>query len=345
MKVADAVHSNRAARRAVVDYYSHCDDDYRILWRTDENGSIHFGYFDDLEEASLVARVVDSLRIVPTHLVGCAAALAAAVARATGTAWGRAKSVALLRVAARGHAERHDAGQARMTEVCARAVGLRPGDHVLDAGCGVGGTGLWLAARHGITVVGINVQPHHLEEARRRASAHEAGHRVRFSAQDFTEIGMADETFDVVWALESVCHCEEKARFLAEAYRVLRRGGRLMVADFFLPRRDVPIGDREAMQMWTRGWALPNLATVPGFEQTLQALGFGQVTYRDLRPHVMPSSRRLYKASLVAGPIAAALERLGVRSRIQRDNVRASFYQYRTLRSGAWTYGLFVATK
>ena len=43
MKVADAVHSNRAARRAVVDYYSHCDDDYRILWRTDENGSIHFG--------------------------------------------------------------------------------------------------------------------------------------------------------------------------------------------------------------------------------------------------------------------------------------------------------------
>jgi hypothetical protein len=84
---------------------------------------------------------------------------------------------------------------------------------------------------------------------------------------------------------------------------------------------------------------------VPGFEQTLQALGFGQVTYRDLRPHVMPSSRRLYKASLVARPIAAALERLGVRSRIQRDNVRASFYQYRTLRSGAWTYGLFVATK
>ena len=29
-----------------MDYYDHCGNDYRILWRTDENGSIHYGYFD-----------------------------------------------------------------------------------------------------------------------------------------------------------------------------------------------------------------------------------------------------------------------------------------------------------
>ena len=118
-----------------------------------------------------------------------------------------------------------------------------------------------------------------------------------------------------------------------------------MVADFFMPAEQVVAQHEAAVSTWTSGWALPNLAAVPAFEQTLRRHGFDCVSYRDIRTHVLPSSRRLYEASLIARPVNAALERLGGRTAIQGANVRAAYHQYRTLRSGAWTYGIFVAEK
>ena len=337
--------SNRAARLAVIDYYDRCRDDYRILWRTDENGSIHFGYFDEPQSPGGPRRAMEWLREAGTMGVGVVTAAAAGFAALTGTAWGRRTSVDLLRVAARGRADRHDKAQARMTEICGEAVGLRDGDLVLDAGCGVGGTALWLAARYGVRVIGVNVQPAHLRDARARALRHPAGTRVRFSAQDFTELAIRSDTVDVVWALESVCHAQDKASFVREAYRVLRPGGRLMIADFFLPGSALTPQEQSHMREWTAGWALPSLAVVPDLQKTLAAVGFRDIAYRDIRPHVLPSSRRLYKASLVALPIDAVLRTLQVRGRRQGDNVRAAFRQYPTLCAGTWTYGIFVARK
>lgn len=231
-----------------------------------------------------------------------------------------------------------------MTEVCAHMAKLDRADLVLDAGCGVGGTDVWLASRFGVTVHGINVQRGHLREARQRASAAPDAGRVTFSAQDFTEMGVATESVTVVWALESVCHALDKAAFVAEAYRVLRPGGRLMVADFFL-RGDQPDVELRRVRAWTEGWALPALASVDAFRSALAARGFHEIVYRDIAAHIVPSSRRLYKASLVALPVHALLERIGARSAVQGKNVRAAREQYSSLREGAWTYGIFVAVK
>jgi tocopherol O-methyltransferase len=338
------VDRNRSARDAVRQYYDHCWNDYRILWRTDENGSIHFGYFDHSVPRQTRSPAALARAVLKTG-GAIAAALAAGAAGIAGTTEGRARAVRWLRVAARGREDRHDRAQARMTEVCAAAVGLRRGDRVLDAGCGVGGTDLWLASKAGAIVFGINVQRQHLHEASQAARRHPAGARVRFSAQDFTEMAIGDGTMDVVWALESVCHCEEKRDFITEAYRVLRPGGRLMVADFFLQRDTMPGHQAARIKKWTDGWALPNLASVKRFHSDLACAGFKDITYRDVRTHVLPSSKRLYKASLVALPINVILERAGRRSAVQGKNVRAALEQYRTLRDGLWTYGIFVAVK
>jgi ubiquinone/menaquinone biosynthesis C-methylase UbiE len=334
-----------AARRAVVDYYDHCRNDYRILWRTDETGSIHFGFFDAPSGSSLSAPVADWARAALSIGVGLAATFASALLALSRTAWARERAVRCLRVAARGRAVRHDAAQARMTDVCAQAARLQPGALVLDAGCGVGGTALRLASTFGVKVHGINVQPAHLREARRRVGASGAEVGIRFSAQDFTEMGVANEAVDVVWALESVCHCLDKSAFVAEAFRVLQPGGRIMVADFFLRGDDLPPALLSRVHAWTAGWALPNLASVPRFRDCLAACGFRDIVFRDIAANVLPSSRRLYKASLVALPVHLALERLGARSRVQGKNVRAARGQYTTLLDRGWTYGIFVATK
>jgi SAM-dependent methyltransferase len=334
---AAATSPNRVDRARVIDYYAHCWNDYRILWRTDETGSVHFGFFDEAP-----GRVRDHLHSAVEGIAGVIAALAAGIAGARGRS---DAALRWLRVAARGRAARHDAAQHRMTAECANAVGLSSGDLLLDAGCGVGGTDLWLAAARGVRVHGVNIQPAHLREARRRAATHPAGSRVGFSMQDFTELAIATASVDVVWALESLCHSADKEGFVREAFRVLRPGGRLMVADFFLVRDEVPPDRERAMSTWNSGWALPPLANIEWFRRLLTAQGFCVLSCRDIGPHVLPSSRRLFKASLVAWPIHLLLQAAGTRSALAGANVRAAFHQYTTLRDGIWTYCILAARK
>src|SRR4051812_3994856 len=177
LDVAERRSGNGPARRAVIDYYDQCRDDYRILWRTDENGTIHFGFFDDRKHGSFAARAVGMLRLVQTYMVGAAAAVTALGAMLTRTAWGRTKSVEWLRRAARGRAARHDVAQARMMDVCARASGMRAGERVIDAGCGIGGSGVWVAARYRGESGGVHVWPPHLPPRRGRAAPYPPGRR------------------------------------------------------------------------------------------------------------------------------------------------------------------------
>jgi ubiquinone/menaquinone biosynthesis C-methylase UbiE len=338
---------NAHARRQVVEYYTECGNDYRILWRTDENKTIHYGLFDEPDSGgsrTVKGRAASALGGLAEWSIAVAAAVAAPVVGLVPRI-GRAAAVRCLRIAARGRAARHDAAQARMTAACADAVGVRPGDRIVDAGCGVGGVAAWLASARGARVLGVNVQPRQLAIASGTVRARGVGDRVTFTRQDYTQLGVRDGAFDVVWGLESICHCAHKPDFVAEAWRVLRPGGRLMVADFFQLKASLTGDEQRRMQIWLDGWAIPNLASVRGFADALQARGFAGVRYRDVRLSVMPSAKRLHKASLVAYPIGVVLERIGVRSRMQTENIRAAFYQFATLRDAVWTYGIFTAEK
>jgi cyclopropane fatty-acyl-phospholipid synthase-like methyltransferase len=104
-----------------------------------------------------------------------------------------------------------------MNRVLAARAGLRPGDHVLDAGCGVGGSAIWLARKLGVRVVGINLVPSQIDRGRRYARRHGVADRATFERQDIARTDFPDNSFDVVWALESICHVPDKREFLAEA--------------------------------------------------------------------------------------------------------------------------------
>jgi ubiquinone/menaquinone biosynthesis C-methylase UbiE len=333
----------RETQRRVIDYYDQCDDDYRILWRSDETHCLHYGFFDEAV-ASAPAHWSERRWSQPVGLgVRTVAAIAGLVAY-PGPPPVREWATRCLRVAASGRFARHEAGQARMNAVCAEAARIRPGDRVLDAGCGLGGSDLFLSRHFRATIFAINLQPRHLARARAYTTASAAQPPVQFSRQDYTQMAFAAGSFDVVWGLESICHCQNKRAFIAEAYRVLRRPGRLMVADFFQLKETLS-AEEAARMRWINGWAIPNLALVRQFGEDMAAAGFERVAYRDIRSQVIPSSERMYKASLVAGGIGRAMERLGIRSAVQTNNIRAARDQYSTLRDAVWTYGIFTAEK
>src|SRR5262249_2568233 len=83
-----------------------------------------------------------------------------------------------------------------MNRVLADRVEIRPGERVLDAGCGVGGSSLWLARERGAEVVGITLAASQVAKARRYAARRKLNSRVHFEVADFTATPYPDASFD-----------------------------------------------------------------------------------------------------------------------------------------------------
>ncbi|MBX2811861.1 MAG: methyltransferase domain-containing protein [Myxococcales bacterium] len=99
--------------------------------------------------------------------------------------------------------------------------------HILDAGCGVGGSTRWLALHYGAEVDGITLSPVQRSIAEKLSISQPD---VRFHVGDANQTPFADESFDMVWSLESGEHMPCKQTFLKECDRVLRPGGHIIMA-------------------------------------------------------------------------------------------------------------------
>lgn len=105
-----------------------------------------------------------------------------------------------------------------------------PPQNMLDVGCGIGGSTLYLAEKFGCQGTGITLSP--VQASRATARSVEAGldGRVSFAVANALAMPFEDHTFDLVWSLESGEHMPDKAKFLEECYRVLKPGGKLILA-------------------------------------------------------------------------------------------------------------------
>lgn len=232
----------------------------------------------------------------------------------------------------------------RENEVLAEWAGIRASDRVLDAGCGVGGSAIYLGRTIGCRVLGITLSPSQVQTAMRNAERSKVSGLVGFEVRDFVATGLPDASFDVVWAIESVCHAERKSDFLREAHRLLRPGGRLIVADGFALKNELSLDEAALMQSWLDGWRVPAIATVEHFRSDIRAAGFDVAREQDATQNVLPSSKRLFRLAHLRHA-EYLLYALRLRSKAAHGNIVAARNQYLAVRQGLCGYHVFLGIK
>lgn len=227
----------------------------------------------------------------------------------------------------------------------AKLVGIRSGQLILDAGCGVGGSSIFLAKNFKCNTIGITLSEKQVAVCKTNAQKHEVNNLCKFEKQNYLATRFKDNTFDVVWGIESVCYAYDKADFLKEAFRILKPGGRLIVADFYSHNVKPNTAEAELMDKWTDTWAIKSYADVNEFWEKMQRIGFISCVKKDVTANVIRSIKRLYYSFFPGLPITYFSQLFGFRNKLQTANTWSTYYQYKAFKKGLWKYMFYTAQK
>ncbi|MGB5962417.1 MAG: methyltransferase domain-containing protein [Coleofasciculaceae cyanobacterium] len=172
-------------------------------------------------------------------------------------------------------------------------AGIGQASNILDVGCGIGGSSLYLAEKFNASATGITLSPIQAKRAAQRAQEADLTSRVRFEVADALEMPFSDDSFDFVWSMESGEHMPDKQKFLAECYRVLKPGGTFLMATWCHRPITPATGaltteERQHLADIYRVYCLPYVISLPEYAEIADNLPFQDIRTADWSDAVEP---------------------------------------------------------
>jgi len=238
------------------------------------------------------------------------------------------------------------AGQAQiqlMQELALRAE-ISRGASVLDIGCGVGGSALWLADRYGCHVTGMTISPVQAAlatKAAKRAKARGVEGSARFEVKDANAWQPEPASLDVVWIMESSEHFPDKKHFFERCALALKPGGILAVCAWL--RRDgaMPPGEQKLVATIAEAMMSASLDSLSSYREWMKDAGLTVTVANDITRHV--ERTWAHCARIGANPAIRFLVRFT--DGPTRRFVKAFPLMQEAYARGAMAFGLFVAKK
>jgi len=222
---------------------------------------------------------------------------------------------------------------------------VRAGQRLLDAGCGVGGTAVYIGKSFDVDIHGITLSQHQVDKASERSARLNLLGRTHFSAQDYCNTSFDDDFFDSIYGIESICHANEKSDFLNEASRLLKPNGTLVVGDFFKTKSVDRPENAALISKWADTWAVPDFADTTDFIQKAKRAGLSLIENNLITEKIKKSAKRLHLMFYPGIVMQTILKPLGIRNAVQGKNVWSTYYQYKSLTKGLWEYRVLKFSK
>lgn len=171
--------------------------------------------------------------------------------------------------------------------------GIQQAEKILDVGCGIGGSSLYLAQKYNATATGITLSPVQAARAKERAAIAGMSEKTDFLVADALQMPFADNSFDFVWSMESGEHMADKEQFLRECYRVLKPGGTFLMATWChrptkSPNQPLTPDELHHLAEIYRVYCLPFVISLPEYEAIAQNLSFQNIRTADWSKAVAP---------------------------------------------------------
>ncbi|MEM9927642.1 MAG: methyltransferase domain-containing protein [Cyanobacteria bacterium P01_D01_bin.50] len=162
---------------------------------------------------------------------------------------------------------------------------------ILDVGCGIGGSSLYLAEKFNAAATGITLSPVQAQRAGERAVEFGLSDRTNFQVADALNMPFEDNSFDLVWSLESGEHMPDKQKFLAECYRVLKPGGKLILVTWcHRSTNESPLSadEKKHLAQIYEVYCLPFVISLPEYEAIAAQLPLQNIRVADWSQAVAP---------------------------------------------------------
>jgi tocopherol O-methyltransferase len=235
--------------------------------------------------------------------------------------------------------ESPEEAQRRLIERQVAAADIQPGSRVLDVGCGIGGTAIYLARKLGCDVTGVTLSPVQrwwASLSSLRKGAYKSAHFIQGDAE---KVEFPPRSFDVVWSVECTEHLYDKPGFFRRAATWLRPHGKVAICAWLAA--DGPLSPEAERLVYEvcEGFLCPSLGTASDYQSWMRDAGLKPLSYLDVTAKV----DRTWEICL-ARTQGRLIRRFARRAGRSMDLFIKRFATIlRAYRTGAMQYGCFVA--
>ena len=224
------------------------------------------------------------------------------------------------------HATDLDAASDALAMLVGERARMRPGDEVLDVGFGFADQDiLWANSLRPARIIGLNITASQVAVARQRVSDLGLDECIDLRHGSATDMPLESSSVDKVVAMECAFHFHSREQFFRETWRVLRPGGRLVMADIIPMPATSAFGERLKQRLsWglvAGKFAIPpeNAYTRPTYHSKLAITGFGEIRIDSIREQVYAPLHRFLTEHPEALQRLHPMARLPARFALQFD--------------------------
>ncbi|MFX1574496.1 MAG: class I SAM-dependent methyltransferase [Promethearchaeota archaeon] len=163
-------------------------------------------------------------------------------------------------------------GGADQTDVLAKKIGLdkKKDIYLLDVCSALGGPARHLAEKYSVNVLGLDITPEIIEEAKKRTIGKSYADKIEYRLGSALDIPAHKNTFDVVWGQDAWCYIRDKPRLINEINRVLKSGGILGFTDWIWGSIDAPETEADYLMEFM---VFPDMQTYEGYIRLIEIVG------------------------------------------------------------------------
>jgi len=198
----------------------------------------------------------------------------------------------------------HQQAQIDLIDEVLKWANVTTAKKVVDVGCGIGGSSRHIARKYpGSTAQGITLSPYQAYRGNELAKEQGLEASASFQVADALDMPFTDNSFDLVWSLESGEHMPDKEQFVNELFRVAVPGGRIIIVTWC--HRDLDPGESsltkkelKLLKAINRAYYLPEWCSVDDYVKLLEKNGATDVRREDWSYIIAPFWKAVIRSSL-----------------------------------------------